>query len=152
MISIRKADLGDQQIITLVKTHKQLAMHNSDPCANHALDMKDFATETITLWALWDQEVVLSIGALQKIDTHTGEIKTMFTHPDHQGKGLGKQMLQHLLDQARHLELTTLYLETGRWSYFIAARKLYTRFGFTECAAFSDYQDHPDSIFMRCSL
>ena len=149
---IIKANLEDQQIVWLVETHKKRAMHDCDPCADHALDMQSFAADHIVLWAFWDQGSPLAIGALQQLDRNTGEIKTMFTHPDHQGKGLGKKMLQHLMNEAKNAGLKELFLETGRWDYFIAARKLYARFGFTECAAFGDYQEHPDSIFMRCSL
>ncbi len=147
-----KANLDDQQIIWLVETHKKRAMHESDPCADHALDMQSFAADHITLWAFWDQGIALAIGALQQIDTHKGEVKTMFVHPDHQGRGLGKQMLQHLMNEAKRLGMQQVFLETGRWEYFTAARKLYARFGFTECPAFGDYQEHPDSIFMHCTL
>ena len=147
-MDIIKADLEAQQIISLVETHKNLAMHACDPCADHALDMADFADPDITLWALWQDGRAVGIGALKQLDDRSGEVKTMFTHPDYRGQGLGVVMLKHLITQARDLKLSALYLETGSWDYFIPARALYRKFGFSDCPPFGAYQAHPDSTFM----
>ena len=149
---ITEADLDDQQVIELIKTHKRLAAHESDPCADHALDMADFADPDITLWVIWQENIAVGTGALKQLDAHAGEIKTMFTDPDWRGQGLGAMMLEHLLAQARALKLNVLYLETGSWDYFIPARGLYRKHGFQDCPPFGDYRAHPDSTFMSCNL
>lgn len=47
---------------------------------------------------------------------------------------------------------TRLSLETGSDDFFLPARKLYEKFGFTYCAPFADYRLDPNSVFMTKGL
>ena len=76
----------------------------------------------------------------------------MHTRAAQRGKGLGKQMLQHIMNEARTRGMKTLLLETGSMDAFAPARRLYEEAGFTYCAPFGDYVLDPNSAFMRRAL
>jgi hypothetical protein len=48
-------------------------------------------------------------------------------------------------------QLSFLHL-TGPMETFAPAHRLYTRFGFKECAPFADYIEDPNSVFMTKEL
>jgi len=62
------------------------------------------------------------------------ELQKMYFLPDARGKGLGNQMIQKCLTQAKSYGYTDCYIET--MPNMIYAQKLYKKWGFT-------YIDHP---------
>jgi putative acetyltransferase len=70
----------------------------------------------------------------------TCELRKMYLHRDHRGKGLGKQLLEHALSEARRLGFTTVTLETA--SVLKEAIRLYERYGFQLY--------HPAHLSCRC--
>ncbi|MBN1509449.1 MAG: GNAT family N-acetyltransferase [Sedimentisphaerales bacterium] len=58
----------------------------------------------------------------------TCELRKMYLHRDHRGKGLGKRLLEHALSEARRLGFATVTLETA--SVLKEAIRLYERYGF----------------------
>jgi putative acetyltransferase len=81
-----------------------------------------------------------------------GEIKSMRTAADYLGKGVGTQMLRHIIHEAKARGCNRLSLETGSGPAFDAARRLYQRFGFEYCPPFADYADDPFSRFMTLAI
>ena len=69
---------------------------------------------------------------------------SVYVHPEHRGKGLGKLMLNHLADYARSHGISVLRLETG--IYQVEAVGLYEKYGFTRIPPFGDYWDDPVSL------
>jgi putative acetyltransferase len=65
---------------------------------------------------------------------------------------VGEAILCHLIEQARARGYTRLSLETGKPEEFRAARTLYAKHGFAECAPFGDYQDDGFSLCMTRTL
>lgn len=59
----------------------------------------------------------------------TCELRKMYLHRDHRGKGLGRRLLEHALAEARRLGFRTVTLETA--SILKEAVRLYERYGFT---------------------
>jgi putative acetyltransferase len=76
----------------------------------------------------------------------------MHTAEPLRGRGVGSAILRHVIAAARARGMTRLSLETGSWPYFAAARALYARHGFVECAPFGDYRLDPNSVFMTLAL
>ena len=61
-------------------------------------------------------------------------------------------LVEHLLREARRRGYRRVSLETSVFPAFQPARRLYARFGFTECGPFADYADDPHSVFMTKTL
>lgn len=76
----------------------------------------------------------------------------MKVSPAHSRKGLGKKLLQHVLNEATKRRYQQLKLETGSMTYFEPARKFYKQSGFTECEPFGDYVKDPNNVFMSLEL
>jgi putative acetyltransferase len=76
----------------------------------------------------------------------------MRTRPARQRGGVGSLLLTHILGEAAAMGFTRLSLETGSDEPFLPARRLYAKFGFTECPPFGDYRPDPYSTFMTREL
>ncbi len=94
----------------------------------------------------------MGCGALKQLDTQHGEIKSMRTAAPHLGKGVGTQMLRHIIDEAKARCMTRLSLETGSSPDFDAAHSLYRKHGFAYCGPFGDYVVDPFSRYMTLEI
>ena len=74
----------------------------------------------------------------------------MFTVPDHQGRGIGGQILAKIETTARAEGFTRLVLETG--DRHPAAWRVYERGGFSRCGRVLDYPDSAWSVFYEKDL
>ncbi len=61
---------------------------------------------------------------------------------------MGRAMLGHIIAEARRLKISVAYLETGSWSYFAPARKLYLQQGFVECPVFRKLSSPIQTAFL----
>lgn len=68
------------------------------------------------------------ISQLINEDTTICELQKMYFLPDARGLGLGMQMMERCLDEARFFGYAQCYLET--MPYMTDAQKLYKKFGF----------------------
>jgi len=121
-------------------------------CSDHALEVSALKARDIAFWAAWDGEMLLGVGALQRLSLEHGEIKSMYTARSRRRKGVGSAMLVHIIGAARAMSLARLSLETGSADYFAAARALYEKHGFAECPPFAKYALDPNSVFMTRTL
>jgi len=82
------------------------------------------------------------IGAygLYPVEEHTCELRKMYLHKAHRGKGLGKFLLEDALSKARQLRFERMILETA--SVLKEAIALYKSYGFIEFT--------PDHLSSRC--
>ncbi|MFM2483766.1 GNAT family N-acetyltransferase [Celerinatantimonas yamalensis] len=152
MREIREGGSDHPAVVALLQEHL-MDMHATSPLEScHALDASQFKAANIRFWGLWQAEQLLGCIALKVIEPGHGEIKSMRTAKSARGQGLAKQLIEHLLQQAQTLGLTKISLETGTADFFIPARCLYQRYGFSECAPFGDYVIDPHSTFMTRQL
>lgn len=149
---IIEADFSDQRVIDLLHIHLNTARAETAPGSAHALDLNGLQTPDITLWAIWDGEVLAGVGALKRLSADHGEVKSMHTAQAMRGRGAGRAMLAHIVAAARESGLSRLSLETGSWDFFRPAHALYRSHGFTDCAPFSDYRPDPNSVFLSLDL
>jgi putative acetyltransferase len=145
-------DLSGVAIRALLELHFAGMLANSPEDSCHFLDCDGLKAPGVTFWSIWDTDRLAGCGALMLHDAQLGEIKSMRTHPEHLGKGVGKAMLAHILTQARAAGLARVSLETGSGPAFAAAAALYTGAGFVDCPPFADYQPDPFSRFMTLQL
>lgn len=59
----------------------------------------------------------------------------------HRGQGVGSMLLQHVIDNVRHLDTRKLYVDTSSDVAYSNAVRLYERFGFSEEGRLLDYYD-----------
>ena len=151
-LEIRPADLDDSRVVELLDTHAERALAGARCRDGHALDVGALRHADIEVWAIWRGGAPVAFGALRRIDRHHGELKSMFVADSARGCGLGRMVLEALIERARAKGMTRLSLETGASAYFGAARRLYLRHGFRIGEAFADLPPHDDSVFMSRSI
>ena len=92
----------------------------------------------------------VALGALRRDVDGIGEVKRMYTRPDHQGQGIGGAILAEIEALARRDGLIRLVLETG--DRHPAAWRVYERGGFARCGPVLDYPDTGWSVFYEKAL
>jgi putative acetyltransferase len=152
--SIKLDDLSSPAIADLLSEHLHDMYEQSPPGSVHALDLDldDLKKPEITFWAIWEGEALVGCGALKELSAEHGEIKSMRTAKAYRGKGAGKLIVRHIIDEARTRNYNRLSLETGSMAFFDPARRLYESHGFTYCGPFADYTLDPNSVFMTMEL
>ncbi|MET0767321.1 MAG: GNAT family N-acetyltransferase [Aeromicrobium sp.] len=151
-VTIREDDLTGAAVVGLLQQHlAEMASHTPAESV-HAMDVQRLSGADVTFWSAWSGDRIAGCGALKELDPTHAEIKSMRTSDDFRGTGVGKLLLVHLLAQARDRGYERVSLETGSNPPFVAARRLYARYGFTECEPFADYVPDPWSVFMTLDL
>ena len=152
MVEIVAGGLSDPQVVHLLSVHLSTARAQTAPGSAHALDLSDLQAPEISFWSAREQSQLLAVGALKRLSTAHGEVKSMHTAEAARRRGIGSAMLRHIIDVARTSGMTRLSLETGSSDYFKPARALYTRHGFVACAPFDRYRPDPNSSFFTRDL
>jgi len=145
-------DFSDPRVTDLLRIHFTTARAQTAPGSAHALDVAGLQAHDITFWTIWEDETLLGVGALKRLSSDHGEVKSMHTAAPVRRKGAGGAMLRHIIAAARAFGMARLSLETGTWDYFRPARAFYARHGFIECPPFADYVLDPNSVFMSLDL
>lgn len=151
-MEIRVDDLSGSEIHELLREHLRGMFLHSPPESVHALDIEGLRRPEITFWSVWEGGELLGCGALKELDPRHAEIKSMRTAARHLRKGVAKNLLKHILEEAGRRGYARLSLETGSAPAFEPARRLYANFGFTCCGPFADYVEDPYSVFMTREL
>jgi putative acetyltransferase len=151
-MDIKIDDLSGSEIHQLLQEHLQSMALHSPPESVHALDIEALRQPEITFWTVWKNGELLGCGALKELDSRHAEIKSMRTSSQHLRKGVAKNLLNHILEEAGRRGYSRLSLETGSMEAFEPARQLYAEFGFTYCEPFADYVEDPYSVFMTREL
>jgi putative acetyltransferase len=151
-MEIRQDDLSGEAVQDLLRLHLAGMRENSPPGHSFALDLSGLKVPEVTVWSAWDGEALLGIGALKTLDERSGEVKSMRTHPDHLGRGVGKALLEHIIAEAQARGMRRLSLETGDGPAFEAALALYRRRGFVQGEAFGGYEPSAFNQFFHLEL
>lgn len=149
---IRTGELDHPKVQALLTEHRRHMVEITPPESTHALEPDGLRSPEITFWTLWEDDEVLGCGALKALDPRSGEIKSMRTADAHRGRGVGRQLLDEIVAEARRRGYAALFLETGVMPDFEPARRLYERAGFVTCGPFGDYVLDPNTVFMRLDL
>ncbi|KKO45221.1 hypothetical protein WG68_10830 [Arsukibacterium ikkense] len=144
--------LDSVAVIQLLQGHLDDMYATSPPESVHALDISKLQAPDIRFWGAWQGEMLLGCVALKQHSAQMAEIKSMRTAPEARKQGVGRALLQFLLEQARQSGIRQLYLETGSMDFFLPARTLYQSAGFEYCGPFADYPEDPNSLFMTKAL
>jgi putative acetyltransferase len=116
----------------------------------HHLTVEQMAGPDMTVFVAREDGKAIAMGSLRRHPGGVGEIKRMYTMPEHQGQGIGKRILGEIEALARREGLTSLALETG--NNFDAALQLYRGAGFQSCGPLLEYPATPFTAFFQKSL
>jgi len=105
---------------------------------------------------------IVGVGCLKKLEEDVGEIQRMYVPPSFRGKGVGRAILNRLIQDARSIGYRRLKLES--LEFLEAAHSLYRSVGFHEIGPYADnsmksYQDAENldkyysiTVFMEMNL
>jgi putative acetyltransferase len=145
-------DVSRPQVLALLEEHLR-NMHEVTPEGQvFAFDAQKLRVSDVTLWTAWEDGSLLGCAALKELSEAAGEVKSMRTPASLRRRGVGRALLNHLLEVSRMRGYGELYLETGSHPAFSPARALYRSVGFCECGPFGGYKDNGFSIFMSLRL
>lgn len=98
--------------------------------------------------------VAVGVGGLKRLSETVGEIKRMFVRPTARGLGVGRTILEQLIDDARAPGCETIYLESA--SFMHSAHAMYRSAGFVPSDSYAGREfagaAHDVSVFMRLDL
>ena len=116
--------------------------------STHVLDINGLKDPTIKFWSLWEKDQLVGIGALKFLDKGHGEFKSIRVNDMFRNKKNGVKIINHLINEAKKLNVKKLSLETGAGDFFLTARKLFLSCNFRECEPFSHYKKDINSVYM----
>lgn len=151
-LRIVQDDLQGERIRAFLREHLDDMHGITPPESVHALDLDGLRVPEVTFWTAWSGSDLLGCGALKELDPRRGEVKSMRTARAHRGRGVGSQILAHLVAVAEGRGYERLLLETGAMPEFEPARVLYLRHGFRFRGPFPPYAEDPNSVFMERRL
>ena len=105
---------------------------------------------------------IAGVGCLKKLEERAGELQRMYVPPDFRRKGIGRAMLNRLIEDARLIGYKRLKLESLK--FLGVAHSLYRSVGFREIDPYADnsmksYQDarnldkyYSITVFMEMTL
>lgn len=88
------------------------------------------------LYLCKDKNNVVGTACLRKIGDKIREVKRMYVRPMYRGNGLGRALLNKLVDDAKNFEYFKLRLDSG--PFMKEAQGLYRSFGFSEINAYPE--------------
>ena len=147
-IVILEDDLSGIESQSIVREHMASMLENTPIDSVHALPLDKLRQAHVTFWTAWVGAELCGCGALQTLDQHHGEVKSMRTREKFLRQGVGQAVLSQIVTEACSRGLKRLSLETGSAESFAAARSLYLRNGFEICNPFANYKLDPHSVFM----
>ncbi len=152
MITIAEEHPVQDDLILLHQRHTAAMHADTPPESIHMLPADRLAAPGIRFFVMRDNGRAVGMGAIKQIDPTHAEVKSMHILAEDRGRGLAQAMVDHLIAVARADGITRLSLETGAQPSFIAARRLYTSAGFTDCGPFQGYGPDPNSVFMTRTI
>ena len=114
----------------------------------HVLDIPGLKVPSIKFWSLWENEEIFGCGALKFLDQDHGEFKSIRIHDKFRNKGNGIKLIEHLIKEARKLDIKRISIETGAGKFFDPARKLFEKCKFLPCKPFAHYKEDINSIYL----
>jgi putative acetyltransferase len=87
--------------------------------------------------------------ALRRLNDHAGEVKRLYLRPQFRGRGLGRHLVEQVVERARAIGYETLYADT--LPIMMDALKLYARMGFETTDPYTA-DPTPGAIFLKLRL
>ena len=88
-------------------------------------------------------------AAFRRLDARSCEAKRLYVRPEYRGLGLGRALLERLIEEARGAGYEEMCVDT--LPSMASALEMYARMGFARVEAYSATPT-PDAIFLKLSL
>ena len=148
MLKSIEGNFDNQEVHELLIKHFIELRSVSPEGSAHVLDIAGLKDPSIKFWSLWEENDLMGSGALKFLDKHHGEFKSIRVSDKFRNKGNGSKVINHLINEAKKLNIKRLSLETGAGNFFLTARQLFNKCGFKACAPFSHYKKDINSVYM----
>ena len=147
-----EGNFDNPDVNALLKKHFVELRSVSPAGSTHVLDIAGLKDNTIKFWSLWENNEIIGCGALKFLEKGHGEFKSIRVADDFRKKGIGEKIINHLILEAKKLNIDKLSVETGAGNFFQPARKLFNKFGFKECPPFAHYKEDPNSCYYTLKI
>ena len=147
-----EGNFDNLEVNNLLKTHFIELRSVSPAGSTHVLNIDGLKDPSIKFWSLWENNKLIGCGALKFLEKNHGEFKSIRVADEFKKKGIGKRIINHLIEEAKKLKITKLSIETGAGEFFLPARKLFSKFGFKPCPPFAHYKNDPNSCYYTLKL
>ena len=125
-----------------------IELKNASPQGSaHVLDIPGLKDSTIKFWSLWENEKLFGCGALKFLQKEHGEFKSIRIHDNYRNKGNGIKIINHLIIEAKKLNVKRTSIETGSGKFFEPARKIFQKCNFLPCKPFAHYKEDVNSMY-----
>ena len=148
MLNSIEGNFDNQEVNEMLVKHFIELRSESPEGSAHVLDIAGLKDPAIKFWSLWEDNQLMGSGALKFLDKEHGEFKSIRINDKFRKKGNGIKVVNHLINEAKKLNVKELSLETGAGIFFNSARKLFNQCGFKLCGPFSHYKEDINSVYM----
>ena len=147
-----EGNFDNLEVNDLLKKHFIELRSVSPAGSTHVLDINGLKDPSIKFWSLWENNELVGCGALKFLEKKHGEFKSIRVADNYRKTGIGEKIIDHLIEEAKKLEVSKLSIETGAGNFFLPARKLFSKFGFKKCPPFAHYKIDPNSCYFTLDL
>jgi amino-acid N-acetyltransferase len=134
---IRKATIRDMRAIhRLLKEYGKLEELLARPLSELYDHVRDFS-----VYLDPDNDTIIGCCALQFCWEDLAEIRSLAVHPDHLGRGIGRQLTQAVLEEAKQFDVKQIFTLTYKPKFF-------QPFGFVKI----DRSERPLKIWSDCII
>ncbi|MDA9709962.1 GNAT family N-acetyltransferase [Candidatus Pelagibacter sp.] len=148
MIKSIEGNFDHPEVNQLLKKHFIELREASPEGSAHVLDIAGLKVPSIKFWSLWEENQLVGCGALKFLEKDHGEFKSIRIHDNFRCKGYGIKIINHLIKEAKYLNIYRISIETGAGSFFTPARKLFNKAGFEPCPPFAHYKEDINSLYL----
>lgn len=142
-ISIKRTNSANKDFIFLVKLlDAELAIRDGD---DHDFYNQFNKIDSIKYAiVVYHNQVPIACGAIKIFDTHTMEVKRMFTISEKRGQGASKKVLRELEQWSIELSFSKCILETGKMQP--EAINFYKKYGYQLIENYGQYKGVQNSL------
>ena len=148
MIESIEGNFDHPEVNELLTKHFKELRAASPEGSTHVLDIPGLKVSSIKFWSLWENNNLMGCGALKFLEKGHGEFKSIRIQDNFRKKGHGAIVINHLISEAKKLDIKRLSIETGAGDFFIPARKLFKSCGFEPCEPFAHYKEDINSVYL----
>ncbi len=147
MLKSIEGNFDHPEVHELLKKHFVELKAASPQGSAHVLDIPGLKDPSIRFWSLWENNKLFGCGALKFLDKGHGEFKSIRIHDNYRNKGNGIKVINHLIIEAKRLNINRISIETGSGKFFEPARKTFEKCDFLPCKPFADYNEDVNSMY-----